>query len=66
MRVKSSIATDFIELQNNLPRILEMYNISVLWLSKKSGIHEATIRRKLKEKSFKGSELQKIIEAINY
>jgi predicted transcriptional regulator len=65
MRVKASIATDFIKLQNDLPRILEMYNISVLWLSKKSGIHEATIRRKLKDKSFKGEELQKLIEVIN-
>lgn len=65
MRIDTQVAKEFIDLQTNLPKIMQERNISLLWISEKTGIAYTTLRRKLLNKQLTGEELLKVAEIIN-
>jgi len=64
-RVNEKIVTDFLELIEKLPEVIDAYGIKKTYLSKQSKIPRATLDRKLKSKAFHGEELLLLVKAIN-
>lgn len=64
-RVNEKIVTDFLQLLDELPEVIKVYDIKKTYLSRQSKISRATFERKLKAKNFDGEEALRIVKAIN-
>jgi predicted transcriptional regulator len=64
-RVNEKIVKEYLKLLDELPKIIEAYDIKHSYLSKHSQISRTTLLRKLKNKSFEGEEALRLLKAIN-
>lgn len=65
MRIKTSVATDFIRLQTDLVKILNAYGMKQAYVYEKIGMSKSTWIRKIKNQTFTGDEVLKICDVIN-
>ncbi|WP_020533313.1 hypothetical protein [Flexithrix dorotheae] len=65
MRVNKEIASNFVVLQRELPKILKSYGLTAAYIARKIEMPHATFYRKMRNLAFSGLEMEKICEEIN-
>ena len=64
-KVEEQVVTNFKQLLDELPTIIEAHKLDKTFLAEKSGLSRSTFYRKLLKKTFTVEEALKVVQAIN-